>query len=81
MASRREYQSELSQKANAPEQTEANGEKPIAIDGFQQVVDMLMAADPAFRESFALRAFREHPELNRPRHQHVPDARLSRIPW
>ena len=63
MASRREYQSELSQKANAPEQTEANGEKPIAIDGFQQVVDMLMAADPAFRESLLARLARRDPRL------------------
>jgi hypothetical protein len=30
-------------------------EKPIPINGFQQVVDLLRAADPAFRESLLRR--------------------------
>jgi len=41
----------------------ANGEKPVAIDGFHQVVEMLMAADPAFRESLLARIARRDPRL------------------
>jgi hypothetical protein len=42
---------------------EENGEKPVQIDGFHQVVEMLMAADPAFRESLLNRIARRDPRL------------------
>jgi hypothetical protein len=32
-----------------------NGEAQIAVDGFQQVLEMLRIADPAFRESLLKR--------------------------
>ena len=32
-----------------------NGEQPVAVDGFQQILDMLKIADPAFRESLLKR--------------------------
>jgi hypothetical protein len=31
------------------------GEQPVAVDGFQQILDMLKIADPAFRESLLKR--------------------------
>ncbi|MBU6375306.1 MAG: hypothetical protein KGQ59_04875 [Bdellovibrionales bacterium] len=63
MATLRDYQPDMARKETAPESSESQGEKPIAIDGFQQVVDMLMAADPAFRESLLARLARRDPRL------------------
>ena len=67
MATHREYNRNsvnnpgpLAQADNA---ADANGEKPVAIDGFNQVVEMLMAADPAFRESLLSRIARRDPRL------------------
>ena len=42
-----------SQKPEQPEQK--NAEAPIAVDGFQQVLEMLRIADPAFRDSLLKR--------------------------
>jgi hypothetical protein len=33
----------------------AEGEPQLAVDGFQQILDMLRVADPAFRESLLRR--------------------------
>lgn len=42
-----------------------SGEAPIAVDGFQQVLEMLRAADPAFRESLLRRLASRDPRLAR----------------
>lgn len=47
-----------------------NGEKQIAVNGYQQVVEMLSAADPAFRESLLSRIGRRDPELARRLREH-----------
>jgi hypothetical protein len=39
----------------SPEQPARAAEAPIAVDGFQQVLEMLRIADPAFRESLLRR--------------------------
>ena len=49
------------QKAAPPAQSEA----PIAVDGFQQVLEMLRIADPAFRESLLRRLAQRDRELAR----------------
>jgi hypothetical protein len=46
--------------ANPPAAAEA---KPIPIDGFKQIVDMLRVADPAFRESLLKRLAQRDPAL------------------
>ena len=58
MATTREYQRNSARPA-APEISTGLGtsatqenEKPVQIDGFGQVVEMLMAADPAFRDKY-----------------------------
>jgi len=43
----------------------SRGEKQIPVDGFRQVVEMLQAADPAFRESLLARIGRRDPALAR----------------
>ena len=50
--------------------TDENGEKQIAVNGYQQVVEMLSAADPAFRESLLSRIGRRDPELARRLREH-----------
>lgn len=69
MATTREYQRNSARPA-APEISTGLGtsatqenEKPVQIDGFGQVVEMLMAADPAFRESLLNRIARRDPVL------------------
>jgi hypothetical protein len=47
------YQGDQDPKNEKGKETEK--EKPIPIDGFQQIVDMLKIADPAFRESLLRR--------------------------
>jgi hypothetical protein len=42
-----------------------NEEKPVPVNGYQQVVEMLAAADPAFRESLLTRISQRNPELGR----------------
>ena len=68
MAITREYQRNSAKPAaqDAPANlanANENGEKPVPIDGFHQVVEMLMAADPAFRESLLSRIARCDPRL------------------
>lgn len=68
MAIAREYQRNSAKQISpeiSPEvsTSEQSGEKPIPIDGFQQVVELLMAADPAFRDSLLLRIARRDPSL------------------
>lgn len=69
MATQRNYPSAPStEKPAAPEALGAGtgtGDEPIAIDGFNQVVEMLMAADPTFRESLLSRIARRDPRLAR----------------
>ena len=50
--------------------TDENGEKQIAVNGYQQVVEMLSAADPMFRESLLNRIGRRDPELARRLREH-----------
>lgn len=40
-------------------------EKDIAIDGFNQVIEMLRVADPSFRESLLKRLAQRDPQLAR----------------
>jgi hypothetical protein len=68
MAITREYQRNSAKPAvqESPanlDSADQNGEKPVQIDGFNQVVEMLMAADPAFRESLLTRIARRDPRL------------------
>jgi len=68
MAITREYQRNSAKPAvqESPANladADQNGEKPVQIDGFNQVVEMLMAADPAFRESLLTRIARRDPRL------------------
>ncbi len=54
--------------APAPDQAQEqapDGEKKIPVNGYQQVVEMLAAADPAFRESLLRRLAARDPELGR----------------
>ena len=50
--------------------TDENGEKQVAVNGYQQVVEMLQAADPSFRESLLSRIARRDPELARSLREH-----------
>jgi hypothetical protein len=45
--------------------TAPKAETPIAVDGFQQVLEMLQIADPAFRESLLRRLAARDRELAR----------------
>ena len=47
------------------------GEEQIAVNGYQQVVEMLQAADPVFRESLLTRIGRRDPALARSLRQHL----------
>ena len=49
------------------------GDQQIPIDGFAQVVAMLRAADPAFRESLLARLTRKDPRLGRSLRDQVID--------
>lgn len=44
-----------SNKTSPNQKAENDNEKLIAVHGFQQIVDMLKVADPAFRESLLKR--------------------------
>lgn len=44
-------------------QKSAKEQPAVRINGFQQVVEMLLAADPAFRESLLKRIGTQDPEL------------------
>ena len=46
-------------------QESPTAEAPIAVDGFQQVLEMLRIADPAFRESLLKRLAARDRELAR----------------
>jgi hypothetical protein len=51
-------------KAKDPNAAETPGElPPVQINGFQQVLDMLRIADPAFRESLLRRLAGRDPRL------------------
>ena len=58
-------------KAQAPEEKNAAAPEPtgsqekggIRVNGYQQVVDMLEAADPQFRESLLKRITAQNPSL------------------
>ena len=56
-----------SKQAGAQSSTE---EQPIPVNGFKQVVEMLQAADPAFRESLLARISRRDPALARSLREH-----------
>jgi hypothetical protein len=52
-------------------------EKPVAVNGYQQVVEMLEAADPAFRESLLKRLASRDPELGRSLRAHFAQNRAG----
>jgi len=54
-----------------PQDNKKTGEeKQVAVNGYQQVVEMLQAADPAFRQSLLARIARRDPELARRLREH-----------
>ncbi len=59
------------QKARQPET-----EQPIPINGFQQVLEMLKIADPAFRESLLRRLAQRDQQLARNLRQDLKNAEL-----
>jgi hypothetical protein len=52
-------------------------ETPVAVNGYQQVVELLEAADPAFRESLLARLSRRDPELGRSLRAHFSQNRVG----
>jgi hypothetical protein len=50
-------------KIEVSQPPEESGEAPVQIDGFNQVVQMLLAADPSFRDSLLARLSRRDPKL------------------
>ena len=52
-------------------------EKPVAVNGYQQVIEMLEAADPAFRESLLKRLAQRDPELGRSLRSHFSQNRAG----
>ena len=56
-------QQEAAPKSATPEPTGAQEQGGIRVNGYQQVVDMLEAADPAFRESLLKRITAQNPQL------------------
>jgi hypothetical protein len=67
MANYREntYARTRQQPVQVEEAESKNGEKQIPVNGYQQVIEMLEAADPAFRESLLRRLSARDPELGR----------------
>lgn len=50
-------------QAESPQEESAPGEQRVRIDGFNQVLEMLRVADPAFRESLLRRLAKRDPRL------------------
>ena len=63
-------ENEEAPESNAPEEENAKAQG-IRVDGFQQVVDLLKAADPEFRRSLLMRLASQDPKLVRALQSHI----------
>ena len=57
------YHKDVNQNQNTGNEQNQKKEKPIPVDGFGQVMEMLKIADPAFRESLLKRLAARDKEL------------------